>query len=59
MSQKIKAKVLEYYTFYQGIYCGQVELELLDGEDKGKIIKIQVVNHYKVGDIIDVLESTI
>jgi ribosomal protein S28E/S33 len=59
MNKKIKAKVLEYTTFYHGFYCGKAKLEILEGEDKGETVTMQVIDYYKVGDIIDIREATI
>ncbi len=59
MNTTIKAKVLKYEVFYHGIYCGKAQFEILDGEDKGETVTMQVVKHYKVGDITDLRESTI
>jgi hypothetical protein len=56
-SRKIKAKVLDYKIFYHGFFYGKAKIELLEGEDKGKTITIQTVEHYKKNDVITVYAS--
>ena len=54
MSNKIKAKVLNYEIMDHGIHCGRAKLKLLEGEDKGKTITIPVADHYKKGQTIEI-----
>jgi hypothetical protein len=58
MSDKIKAKVLDYNIMDWGIYCGRAKLKLLEGEDKGKTITMPVADHYKKGQTIEIYGVT-
>ena len=56
---EIKAKVLDYQVVYHGFSCGQAKLELLEGQNKGQIITIQIyTKHCKKDEVITIYEES-
>ena len=56
-TREIKAEVLDYRVMYHGFFSGEAKVKLLEGENKGKTITLQTVDHHKKGDVITIYES--
>lgn len=57
VTKEIRAKVLSFDPMDWGLYCGWADLKLLEGQNKGKTIRIPMVERHKKGDKITIYET--
>lgn len=57
MTNEVKAKVISFDPMDWGLYCGFADLKLLSGKNKGKTIRIPMVERHRKGDKITIYET--
>lgn len=57
LNKEVRAKVLSFDPMDWGLYCGMADLKILEGEHKGRIIRLPMVYRHKKGDKIIVYEQ--